>query len=160
MIPENRKKDYLVKIKNRVEELMAVPDIGLRSSKYTSVVSRAMYYELALLSTPFSLSIIAKNVNRDHSTVIYSKGQLPQYLRKSMFQQIYDELCIEFNIATKDQMNRKILSNQQLMIRDTLNSFSDNSSYDELFNLIKTIPEDHLETVKMRLEPIIKMLRV
>jgi hypothetical protein len=163
MIPQNRKLSFLSIIKQRVEECLEIEDLGAKIRPYHICVGRAMYYEIALSATPFTQERVAKLINRKRCTIVNARYKLPMYLEEVGYRRVYDALCVEFDIASKPQIERVLKSEQANLIIDRMNEFkatlnNDYSAYEDLLQLIAKVPAKHVETVKTRLTPIVNML--
>lgn len=142
----------LNKIKNLVIEKTGVDiERDTRIKKYAE--ARAMYYYLCREYTRESFRKIGQSLElkKDHATVYHSCSMLDVYLMDS-------------------KSNREVFKNMDSIIKSYLenncNDFkeaeglivADRSKYNELLQTIYKIPEDYIETVKQRLDAIIKCL--
>ena len=118
-------------IKKDIENLFGIDDIGVKSRCREIVMYRNLYYVLARKYTFKSLTKIGKEINRDHTTVIYGLSQydnLVNYHKNILYGQIIlerkyiDEAFIKseednIEVAYCDLQKNMILTKRQLELQ-------------------------------------------
>ena len=151
-------------IKKDVELHMELDDIASRSSRREYCAGRAMFYERAKKMTDFSLASIGEYVGKDHAVAINGIKKLPEYIKNNpQWNQAWKNITgngIELDFEkileknkTLEQENRKLQAQVANLKRKKYKP-----SHYPIFKILDEIPEYHVETVRVRLEPIVKML--
>lgn len=153
--------DIIESINNKV-------NFDLRDRKRTLdyVGARCVYYDLAYNYFSLgTLSDIASHIGRDHTTAVHSLHKLLPTL--------------DLYFPKMDQVRREIMGYNEYgdsyydmkdeieFLRDEINSvkndknnyiFNHNEDINEMFKMIKSVPDDKTSILKTRLKPIIYML--
>jgi hypothetical protein len=151
-------------LKTRVENSLCIIDLSSECRDNKFVVGRCLYYSIAEMITGISQKETANYINREHGAAINSKRKLSEYLKiNPLYRNTYDNLCIEYNIATEEQIERATGVRQAKLLAERESKFKqgldfDFAMYSDLINLIQKVPAKHVETVKTRLTPIVNML--
>jgi hypothetical protein len=151
-------------IKKQTEYLFNLEDISKKTRKRDYVVARYIYYKLSVIFARKRYLDISLLVKQDHSTVNNGLKKIEGYLRDyKKYRDIYDDLYGFFyrgmdesdiydmvklrNIALKQEEEIKLLKENH--IKPTLKP---------IVKILNEVPEHHLDLIKMRLEPIVRML--
>lgn len=141
-------------------------NLDLRDRKRTLdyVGARCVYYDLAY--NYFSLgtiAYIASHIRRNHATAVHSLNELVPNLDLYFpeMHQIRKEI-IGYNEYGDDYYDMKdeikFLKNEINKAKNDEYIFSHNDDINEMFKMIKSVPDDKTSILKTRLEPIIYML--
>jgi len=91
-------------------------DITVRTRKFEYVFARACYYYLCRRFGAFSLSQIARSVNKNHATVIHGMRELPYMIKHDdTLLKKYNSLISKFDISMCIQDNSM---NVETLVRD------------------------------------------
>ena len=147
-------------LKRRIEAAFGLPDISSEISTREYVVARAIFYQLACKETSYNISDIARYVNKDHTVLIHARKQFPMYMEDfQQYKEIYfgltGKLTQVYN-ADLVKANDRIFE-LELELDKVKGTAVDVSSL-PISELLKTVPEHHLDTVLERLRAIIIML--
>ena len=153
--------DIIESINNKVDL-----DLRVRKRTLDYVGARCVYYDLAYNHFSLgSLSRIANHIGRDHTTAIHSLNNVLPTLhlyfpkmdhikREIMDDNDYGDSYYEM----KDKIDS--LKNEIKNLKKDMNNylFNHNDDINEMFKMIKSVPDDKTSILKTRLEPIIYML--
>ena len=153
----------LQQIKERVEQEFNIENLAIKSRTLHICTAKAIYYELALLSTRYPIYKIARYIGKHHATAINAKAKLPVYLKEShLVRSSFDRLCVEYNVATKEQIKSVVAKDQKAIVQEQLDALRlgnpDYTGFEKILGLIMNIPTKHIKTVEDRMKPIIQML--
>lgn len=153
----------LQEIKKKVELITGVDDISKKSKKEEYVKARALFYLIATKDATDSLSVIGRFVGKDHCAILNSFKKKEKYFKDKNFLGNYNRLEPEnFNRKLTEaeeqihQLRMRILELKEALrckMRTGLKP-----THGTLFEILNDIPEYHVETVRTRLEPIVRML--
>lgn len=160
-------------------------DATKKTRKRKYIYAKAIANKLSKKFTTESLAEIGKNTNSDHATVLHS---IKEFENTYKYQSdpinvlgIYNKLYHVCNIKTQaedieqvTETNFNNLLEENIMLKETLNSEKQkriDAEYNfrkmkrrkskiqhPLLHLLHNIPEEHIESVKLKLDAIIKCL--
>lgn len=149
-----------------IESINDKVNFDLRDKKRTLdyVGARCVYYDLAYNHFSLgTLDYIASHIGRNHATAVHSLNKLVPSLdlyfpkmdqvRKDIIG--YTEYGDDY-YDMKDEI--KFLKNEINKAKNDEYIFSHNDDINEMFKMIKSVPDDKTSILKTRLEPIIYML--
>lgn len=151
-------------IKKKVETEMGLKDISAPTNKREVITGRAMYYDRARELTEFSLASIGEYVGKDHAGAIHGIKKLQEYLRRfPQFKVAWNNIIgngIETDFEKILEDNKKLEQENRKLEEQVrqLKKKRYKASHYPIFKILDDIPEYHVETVRVRLEPIVKML--
>lgn len=158
----------ILEIKELVREKTEI-NVDLKTRRIEVVQARALYFFLCRKYTDESLTSLVKSIShlKNHVTVHHAFKMFDTYKRENKnISDAYSEICsiIDFYIYNKckslrDAQKQMPLSNNERS--KYINTHLEKNGLIDcigISDLICTIPKKHLETVKKRLETIIKCL--
>jgi hypothetical protein len=155
----------------RLEELIKVVsertelDITRKTRKEEYTIARSIFYRLAMDFNIGIVSQVARSIDRNHATIIYSNRnifpQLEKYFPK--YYKIYTEL---YNEISENKYYFKSYEDRYNLLLDEYNILKKqtevfNNPGVERMDMIKTlskVPEDKLSKLKIRFDAVVKML--
>lgn len=150
----------LENLKKQIEELSGLDDIAKITNKTEYVICRAIFYNVAMMRTSFVIVFIAEYVNKDHATLLNAEKKFSEYMRCfPEYRKIYDYLSKNdesINPKKIEEANQTIFDLERKLKEIQQKNYK--STHKPLFELLDQVPDHHVETLIMRLEPIIKML--
>ena len=156
------------KYKNIVNNELGL-DINNSTRKREYCEARGLYYTLLRNTTNLSLHHIAKTVNKDHSTVVYSLNQFPMWIKHNkMLAFAYDNAKQKINnikeVTDEDDIiklkHKLIKLNFEIFeLKKQINNNIEkvNSKRNKLVKLINKIPINKEDKIIDRLERLLKM---
>ncbi len=156
----------LHQIKTYLEQTMNLPDISIKKKSDEYIVARTIFYYIAL-EYGASKHHAGTFMNKDHASLIHSQNKMDSLFSKdTRYRDLFDDACVHFNVANEKQIEKKVTNKQNNLVnrilKERMQDFAelsqDYSLHNELIKLLLTVPEKHIETVKTRLAPIVKML--
>jgi len=162
-------------LKKDIELMFGIPDIGDRSSNQKICTARAIYYEIARNKTKLSYKEIGLTIGvSSHALVFGGIKKLPIYLKSNPeFKTMYDQVLEKLGLSKADYYEIKFndmqaeisrYKNENIALKEKLKGgpkeeiLNVEREYLPLIKLLYQVPNYHIETVKLRLAPIIKML--
>ena len=162
-------------LKKDIELMFGIPNIGDRSSNQKICTARAIYYEITRNKTKLSYKEIGLTIGVfSHALVYGGIRKLPIYLKSSAeFKTIYEEISSKYSLDKADYYEIKFndmqaqisqYKNENISLKAKLQGANKEGilnvepEYLPLVKLLYQVPNYHIETVKLRLVPIIKML--
>lgn len=148
----------LNKIKRKVERHTGIPDISLNRRNIEIVIARAIYYKIAIQTT-YSLTKIAGVVNRDNAVIFNALSKFNDYMRDYPgFRKAYKDISEDKDDtdAIIEDLKDKIFALEKEI--EERKFIGVKPTHRPLLELVNSIPEYHVETVRTRLHPIVKML--
>ena len=151
-------------LRKDIELRTGVKDITSESREKEYVIARAIFRKIASKDKKVSNSDIARFLKKDHATILHSKKLFGYYMRKNKpFKVIYEsfnpsDFLIEKNLnqITIEKLRLQVLELQRKILTQSGTRLK--HSHYPLLEILNNIPDYHVQTVKMRLEPIVKML--
>lgn len=150
----------LKQLKRRVEVFTNINNIAESTRKFPHVSARAFFYNLAEKQTNYSPEVIGAFLGRDRTTVLHAREQLKTYIKQEPLKSIHEYLS-GVDVYEDKQLRVERLEKQLFEAKAALKEKSRTiipEKYLPLSDLIKEVPEHHIETVRIRLEAIVKML--
>ncbi len=155
----------LNQIRNAVENLTGIKDITVKTRKMEYVISRGIYCKLSRDKTNCSYEKISKVLDMDRVSVLNMLKKTDELLRlKPYYNEIYKELgSIDYSFKKDGSDKESIIELKKELFHLKMRSKNINSehlkeTHKPLVELLNKIPKEHIGTIKMRLEPIIRML--
>ena len=151
-------------LRKDIENKIKIEDLTCGSSQKKYVIARAIFTKIAAKDNKLNNSDIARFLKKDHATVLHSKKLFGYYMsRNKPFREIYEALNPSDFVIEKNLSDITIqkLRLQVLELQNKLKTHSGTRlkhSHYPLLEILNNIPDYHVQTVKMRLEPIVKML--
>lgn len=162
----------LHEIKHTLETISGVYDIAIKNRSSRYVILRCIYAKIARYKTEYSFRSIGEVIGRDHSSVIHMLSIVDEYLRtEPEYNEMFHKInSIDFKWYKMDpekveiyqlkneiyRLKREVFSlNNQI---ESENRLTLKETHKPLLELLNKIPAYHIQTMKMRLEPIVRML--
>lgn len=146
--------------------------IDTKSRKEKHVIARCIYYDLAYnILKMGGLEEVGSVVGKDHSSVLHSlsnlNDNLDEYFRGKFPQLLSarDRLLFRFSyFSNKKHAFESPIQDAVKELRKTTKDLKrslnlDGDTWSEVYGMIKDLDEDQLKEVKVRLEPIITMVK-
>ena len=154
-------------LKAFIEDKICIEDLSIKKRTDEYVAARSILYNVGI-KLGVKKFAIGKAAGRNHVCVINSEGKLNELLKKNrIWQEVYIQTCVEFDVASDIEISREVDRRQkrivEKMLEENISQFKDMmhgklESHKDLIELITSIPEKHIETVKTRLKPMVEML--
>ena len=151
-------------LRKDIELRTGVKDITSESRDIEDFVSRSIFIKIADKDKSVSNLDISIFLKKNHSTIIHSRKSFDKYMsRHKRFREIYEALDPSNSLSNKsdNQITIRKLRLQVMELKNKLKTHSGTRlkhSHYPLLEILNNIPDYHVQTVKMRLEPIVKML--
>ena len=150
-------------LKKEVERITGISNIASKNKSKELIHARALFYLVAMEGGKETLSVIGNVVGKNHCAVIHAMKMRDVYMKDKQFKFYYSRLnpedferdLTEYEETINELQQRILVLNDQLK-----NKFSTGlrRSHSPLLEIINNIPDYHVETVRVRLQPIVKML--
>lgn len=151
-------------IKQLIETINDLADLDITNSNRDNnhVACRCIFYDVAynVLSLG-SLSKIGKSVNKHHASVLHSLNNLVPNFDLYFPDHVYlkTELLDILGIATKKEQN---FEQENIILRKKLSMSNfdkfENETLDDIFKIVRRLPDSKLEIFKTRVDAIVKMM--
>ncbi len=140
-------------------------DIVKKTRKEEYTIARSVYYRLAMDFNVGIVSQVARSIERNHATIIYSNRnifpQLEKYFPKyySIYKELYNEISEnKYYFKSYEEKYNLLLNEHKNLIKET--KILNNPGVDrmDMFKKISNVPDEKLEKLKVRFDAIVTML--
>ena len=170
-------------LKKDIELSFGIPDISSSESNQKICTARAIYYEIARSKNKLRYREIGETIGiESHALVWGGIKKLPMYLKSNPeFEAIYIDISERLGMTKAEYFERKFretekdlnrYKSENSLLKEKLQNQTEGKSrrkpkvefsatesdYFPLIKLLYQVPYYHIETVRIRLEPMIKML--
>lgn len=140
-------------------------DIVKKTRKEEYTIARSVYYRLAMDFNVGIVSQVARSIERNHATIIYSNRnifpQLEKYFPKyyGIYKELYNEISEnKYYFKSYEEKYNLLLDEHKNLIKET--KILNNPGVDrmDMFKKISNVPDEKLEKLKVRFDAIVTML--
>jgi hypothetical protein len=155
----------------KLEELIKIVsdrtklDIMKKTRKEEYTIARSIYYRLAMDFNIGIVSQVARSIDRNHATIIYSNRnifpQLQKYFPKyyKIYTNLYNEISEnKYYFKSYEEKYNLLMDEHIKLINET--KILNNPGVDrmDMFKKISNVPDEKLEKLKIRFDAIVTML--
>jgi hypothetical protein len=140
-------------------------DIVKQTRKEEYTIARSIYYRLAMDFNIGIVSQVARSIDRNHATIIYSNRnifpQLQKYFPKyyKIYTNLYNEISEnKYYFKSYEEKYNLLMDEHIKLIKET--KILNNPGVDrmDMFKKISNVPDEKLEKLKIRFDAIVAML--
>lgn len=146
-------------LQKEIENALNIEDLGDRKRNQDYIVGRSIFFSIAKDNSTYTLTQLGKIFKYDRVTVLNSLKKLDDYLEiDSKYKNAYKKINPKIHdLDTEEEvieLRKRILElEQEQRFKSQLKP-----SHECFSEILNQVPEYHIETVMMRLKPIVKML--
>lgn len=143
------------KIRKEVEQA-TMQDLSVKRRHRELVYARAIYFKLCKEKTTLTLQQIADTLGVNHATVLHAiKNVFPEMMNhEPLYKEIYESIRDQEDLAYLKE-NYNALRKQY----DKLLKIKTFDEHTELVDIIREVPEKHIEVAKVRVKAMVDMIK-
>lgn len=143
------------KIRKEVEQA-TMQDLSVKRRHRELVYARAIYFKLCKEKTTLTLQQIANTLGVNHATVLHAiKNVFPEMMNhEPLYKEIYESIRDQEDLAYLKE-NYNALRKQY----DKLLKIKTFDEHTELVDIIREVPEKHIEVAKVRVKAMVDMIK-
>mgnify|MGYP003140978478 FL=1 len=143
------------KIRKEVEQA-TMQDLSVKRRQRELVYARAIYFKLCKEKSTLTLQQIADTLGVNHATVLHGiKNVFPEMMNhEPLYKEIYESIRDQEDLAYLKE-NYNALRKQY----DKLLKIKTFDEHTELVDIIREVPEKHIEVAKVRVKAMVDMIK-
>jgi len=143
------------KIRKEVEQA-TMQDLSVKRRQRELVYARAIYFKLCKEKSTLTLQQIADTLGVNHATVLHAiKNVFPEMMNhEPLYKEIYESIRDQEDLAYLKE-NYNALRKQY----DKLLKIKTFDEHTELVDIIREVPERHIEVAKVRVKAMVDMIK-
>lgn len=143
------------KIRKEVEQA-TMQDLSVKRRQRELVYARAIYFKLCKEKSTLTLQQIADTLGVNHATVLHAiKNVFPEMMNhEPLYKEIYESIRDQEDLAYLKE-NYNALRKQY----DKLLKIKTFDEHTELVDIIREVPEKHIEVAKVRVKAMVDMIK-